>query len=514
MRSSVIWVLAALVIATYALTLNRLPIEFGDGPFYASIARSLQLGHPGVPSVLTQGPTAVDHVRFYGPVFFSTLAAWFTVAGFSSLTFRLFCLSAAVFAAAGAVAVSWSLGGGPQRRAWAALLILLSPELGFSATFGRMDAFAVAFEMFGLAMFVHGITYQRRPWLHGVASGGFLVAAALTTPRTFPFMLGFAIALVTVLPHGAASSRRHVIRQTAACCAAAVCLWLLWTFVSADGPRNWFHMMSYIATHEDADVALLRPQRSWMFVWWQAVTPTFACIGALIVAYRLRGAASHTIAAGVAIATAWIALVATWTLFENAFLFETLAILPLFAVVLAVPILTSDLGRRGMAIVGVVVFCFFLGVRGAKVVRGLVTWSGRDPARLTAFVRDHVPPGSVVIGPEQDYFFPVEESGSRYLVANQVSAADWARWIVTIDRRAPPPARPLSADYLLWPASGLSADAALPCLAAVPVATYHPPPLDLPALARLAKGDTRAAYVTTTLYALRSSCDGRDHVAE
>ena len=510
MRTPLVWLLVALVVATYAITLNRFPIQFGDGPFYASIARSLELGRPGIPSLLKQGPTAVDHVRFYGPVYFSTLAAWFMVAGFSSTAFRVFCLASAIFAVAGAVALSWSLGGGPKRRAWAALLIILSPELGFSATFGRMDAFAVALEMFGLAVFVHGVTYQRRPWLHGVASGALLAAAALTTPRTFPFMLGFAIALITVLPRGEASSRPHVARQTAACCVTAFCLWLVWTFESSNGPRGWFHMMSYIATHEDTDVALLRPRRSWMFVWWQAATPAFACVGALIVAQRLRGAASYTIAAGVAIVTTWIALVTTWTLFENAFLFETLAIVPLFAVVLAVPILTSDLGRRRMAVVGFAMFCFFVGIRGAKLVRGLVTWSGRNPAPLVEFVRAHVPPGSEVLGPEQDYFFAVEESGSRYLIASQISAADWARWMVAIDRRQAPAPQHLIADYLLWPDGGVIADVPLTCLVAIPRATYQPPPPDIKRLAFLVEDDVRAVYAVTTLYQLTPSCTEQD----
>ena len=115
MRTPLVWLLVALVVATYAITLNRFPIQFGDGPFYASIARSLELGRPGIPSLLKQGPTAVDHVRFYGPVYFSTLAAWFMVAGFSSTAFRVFCLASAIFAVAGAVALSWALGGGPKR---------------------------------------------------------------------------------------------------------------------------------------------------------------------------------------------------------------------------------------------------------------------------------------------------------------------------------------------------------------------------------------------------------------
>lgn len=156
---------------------------------------------------------------------------------------------------------------------------------------------------------------------------------------------------------------------------------------------------------------------AWMFSWWQGATPILACIGALIVAHRLRGSASYTIAATFALVTTWITFVLTWTLFENTFLFEALAILPLFAVILAVPLATTSAGRGRMAVVGLAILCFFAAVRGAKIARGVVTWSGRDPSPLTDFVRSHVPTASVVIGYDEQYFFAVEESGSRYLIA-------------------------------------------------------------------------------------------------
>ena len=503
-RPGFVWLLAALALAGYVVTLNRVPIEFGDGPFYASIARSLQLGRAGVPSLLKQGPTSVDHLRFYGPVYFSTLAAWFTIAGCSSLAFRIFCFASALLAAAGAVAVSWSLGGGRTRQAWAMLLVLLSPELGFAATFGRMDPLAVGLEMFALAVFVHGVTFERRPWLHGAASGAVLAAAALSTPRTFPFVLGFAIALVTVLPRGTDRGRRHAWRQALVCVATAAALWLAWTIVSSGGPRAWFRMMAYIATHEDTDVALLRAHRTWLFVWWQAVTPGFAIVGAALVAQRLRGRASYTVAASFALATTWIALVATWTLFEDTFLFESLAILPLFSVVLAIPVVSSDRSRARMAVVGAALVCFFVGVRVAKQVRAVVTWSGRDPAPLTAFVKTHVPAGSEVLGPDEDYFFAVEESGSRYLIATQRSASDWARWMAAIDGTPAAAPNPVLADYLLWPRD--LPPPALSCLAATARASYDPPPMDFPRLSRLVRDDPRAQYAATTLYALTPTC--------
>jgi len=508
MRPSVVWIFLALIISAYVVTLNRLPTQFGDGPFYASIARSLQHGRTGVPSILAQGPTAVDHVRFYGPVYFYSLAAWFDLVNCSSLSFRIFCLTAALLAAAAAAAVSWSLGGGANRQAWAALLVLLSPELGFAATFGRMDPFAVALEMFGLAIFVDGITYERRPWAHGLAAGALLAAAALSTPRTFPFMFGFVIAGVIVLPRATSRMRAHLSRQTLACVVTALGLWLVWTIESSGGPRAWFHMMSYIATHEDSDVALLKSGRSWMFSWWQGATPILACIGALIVAHRLRGSASYTIAATFALVTTWITFVLTWTLFENTFLFEALAILPLFAVILAVPLATTSAGRGRMAVVGLAILCFFAAVRGAKIARGVVTWSGRDPSPLTDFVRSHVPTASVVIGYDEQYFFAVEESGSRYLIASQRSDSDWAQWIPAIEGRPAPALRPLLGDFLLWPGPA-RADLQLPCLQATPRATYRPPPPDLERFAWAVREDPRAVYPETTLYDLKATCGTR-----
>jgi len=259
-------------------------------------------------------------------------------------------------------------------------------------------------------------------------------------------------------------------------------------------------------------VALLRASREWMFVWWQAATPAFACIGALIVAYRLRGDAPYTVAAAFALTTAWVTLIATWTVFENAFLFEALAILPLFAVVLAAPVRGSERSRELMALTGAAMLAFFVVVRVAKITRAVVTWTGRDPSLITQFVRAHVPPGSQVLGPDQDYFFAVEESGSRYLIASQVSAADWARWMPAIEGRPNPPTRPLVADYILWPDTapdvGSSPGAPLVCLRATAIAAYRPPAYDIDALAWLARDDPRAAYAPTTLYKLTPTCGG------
>lgn len=507
-RPSVLWALSVIVALALAVTLNRYPIEYGDGPFYASISRSLAHGFAGVPSVLKEGPTAVDHVRFYGPVFFSSLAAWFSLVGLSSLTFRLFCFATALLVTSGAVAVSWSLGGGAHRQAWSFLILLLSPELGFAATFGRMDALAVGLEMFALALFVHGLLHQRRPYLHGIASGTVLAGAALTTPRTFPFVLGFAVAILVVLGRRKRSNRHNVI-QTSACLGVATLLWLAWTLLAAGGPVKWLWMMFFIATHENTDVALLGTPRQWIFSPWQLITPAFSIAGAFLLAPRLRGDGPQTIAAKFSLAVTWVTFVVTWTLFSYTLLFGTYAILPLFAVVLAVPLRMEEINRRRVAMVGLALLVAFGGLRVVKLARAAVTWSGRNPDPLTAFVREHVPPGSDVVGYEHDYFFSVEESGSRYLIASQVSGADWARWMDIIDRRAPTRVRALRADYLIWPNG--EDGAPLPpsltaCLTPTRIAIYDPPPVDLPRLERLTRGDGHDRYPSTALYRLTPRC--------
>ena len=191
---SVLWTISVLALIGFAVTLGRLPIDSGDAPFYASIARSLQLRGVGIPSVLKDGPTAVDHVQFYGPVFFHLAARLFAWFGFSSVAFRELSLLGAILVAFGGVAVCSALGGGRDRQAWACALLLLSPELGLMATFGRMDTLAVGFEMLGLAVFLHGLTDSAIRGGTGSVSAALFGAAALTTPRSFPFMLGFAVA--------------------------------------------------------------------------------------------------------------------------------------------------------------------------------------------------------------------------------------------------------------------------------------------------------------------------------
>ena len=66
---------AVLASLAAAAIVNREPVPIPDDQLYASIARSLQLHGSGVPSILEASPYAVNHVPFYGPVYFALVAA-------------------------------------------------------------------------------------------------------------------------------------------------------------------------------------------------------------------------------------------------------------------------------------------------------------------------------------------------------------------------------------------------------------------------------------------------------
>ena len=83
-RAVRIWAASAIVVVSLLLTLTRLPTLHADGPFYASIVRGAHYGTYGIPSALDpQTATGINHIRFYGPVYFTLVDVSFALFGLS-----------------------------------------------------------------------------------------------------------------------------------------------------------------------------------------------------------------------------------------------------------------------------------------------------------------------------------------------------------------------------------------------------------------------------------------------
>jgi hypothetical protein len=475
----------------------RVPISEGDDAFYASVARALP----------SRG--SFDYLRFYGPVFFHAVALSFSWLGFSVFALRAVSLLGAALIVTAALMLARTFGADANRQAWIAALLVFSPEVGWAATAGRMDSFAVGLELLGLAIVARVMLRRDRGFTPEILGGGCIAAAALTTPRTFPFVASFFVLGLVVsllLPHTDGGVRRVV----ASAFAVIVGLVALWIVFGAGGLGPWWRMMQSIATQQRDDVALLSGPRPLGFAWWRIITPIVAVLGGFLSQIgRPEGARKERIAAGFVLGVAATTFVTTVVLFKLAFFFATFWAVPLFVVVLALsPRLRMP--PRAVTMAAACLLLFFGAVRVAKLARAAVTWSARDESRIEAFVSAHVPRGSLVVGPHYLYLFPVERSGSLYETAN-APWADWTRWIADEMRAAPPAARSLGASdrFIFWPTNEDLVYGPLPPGACAPgeaIATFEPPPDNLPYLSWLTAPDDLRGYPRATLYRLSNGC--------
>lgn len=497
------WLVAALGLAGFLVTLQRVPVVWNDSVAYATIARALQFGQGGVPTALRDSPTAVDHIPFYGPIFFQ-LAAWaYAVFGFSIASFRLISLLGGVLITVAAWGLVRAYGGHYPRQAWIAAALMLSPEVGSSATSGRMDSLAVGLGLLALTLTVRGIARGTQPWRYGAEAGVLIASAALTTPRAYP-MVGAFFAGVIVLLWSPPQQRRAAAHQMIATTAIFLVIFTIWTIAAHGGPIRWLRYMAFIAMRENTDVALLM-RRQWAFESWRLITPVAAGIGLGLAMADYRHASARGedwTTRSYPIAVTWMTLTAGVTVLNGTFFFEIYWALPLLVAVLAVT--RSTPRTRALFALMLLVFA---GERVVKYVRVGATWQARDPALIEAFVKTHVPAGADVIGPEDFYFFAVERSGARYLFAYPESWATWARWVPQFDPAMVHAPRPVShaERYLIWPVPYYTIPAQYACAIVGPVATYNPPPIVNVGVFEPG-ATTLAAYPTTVLYRLQATC--------
>ncbi len=233
-----------------------MPVAWSDAVLYASVARALQItGHP-VPLITHNTPYAVDHVAFYGPVFFELTAWSFHAFGFSMRSARLVSLFGALLAAGGGAALADAMGASRTRQWLAAAVLLLTPELGDAATNGRMDALAVGLAIASLALLARALTREAPSPLFAAAAGTTLALAGLTTPRALPFVLAVTLSGVT-LAWAPPERRRAMLVTFAAAVGTCAALMLAWTGIEHGSPVRWLRYLAFIATREDSDVAML-----------------------------------------------------------------------------------------------------------------------------------------------------------------------------------------------------------------------------------------------------------------
>jgi hypothetical protein len=507
-------VASSVVIAVSVITLPRVPTPYGDLQLYASIARARQQFGIGVPTEMWNSPVAVDHIPFYGPVFFDLCAVTLTWFGVTLTSLRMASLLGAVMFVAAAAGLAREVDESPDRWLWVVALLMFAPELQTGISTGAMHMLAIGFLMLALYLFVRGLRFPTVGRIaHGLLSGGALALAALTTPRSYLFIAAFFAAGILM----SLMSRRVRRDMRWPFAAAAIGLgvpWLMWIIASHGNPVRWARYMAFIFSHEDADVAILPTAvRDFSFSWTQIVTPAVAFLGGLLALNGMRrtwrSASAALPAATLALLTTFLAHLLTVVILNYPFANGEYVALPLFAVVVAMPVSAFGLNRRTLAMLVTLLVVIDAGLFAVRAVRTAATWRASDPAPIDAFIRQHVPEGSVVAGPEAPFFFPVERSGSWYRMARPESWAPWARWVPIIEPDSVHHASRLStptpiARFLVWRDDDEIPDNYL-CARDRVAARFEPPANYLRLLGPLGHPLDRG-YPAATLYRLPDGC--------
>lgn len=495
---------SALVFALLAATLTHEPFAESDAQLYASIALTWAHYQVGVPSVMRYSPHAVDHVRFYGPVYFQAVASTFKLLGVSKLAARAVSLGGAVLIAASTAGLALSLGA-TGAWPWAMLLVLLTPELRYSATDGTMETLAVGLALFGLFLFVRALTSRSRSYVFAAAAGLSLGLSGLTTPRIYPFLVSFGLAGLVYLRR----DRRELAHWLIAL-SGVTALMLGWVWCYDGGLVSWAHLVARVFTHEGSDVALVGT-RVWMFRWSRLVVPACAAAGALVAAWALGRTGAERdqrYAAGFALSAAAINFVLVAAGMNLTFMFGIYFAIPLFVILVSLPWPRIGVPLRACRMVTAGLVATLVAFAGLTYLRVALTWKGEDQARVERFLRAHVPAGAALIGPRTMYFFAAQQAGLRYWTANSRSFADWTRWIDkdpdALDDARSLPVRPRPAQrFILWP------DDVLPkgygCAANHKIATYHAPAVPEWSVRESLVHSPRQ-YPDAVLYALPPGC--------
>ena len=514
---------AGIGIALPVLTILRVPTPFSDVQLYASIARARQLYGVGIPTLTWNSPTAVDHIPFYGPVFFDLSALALRLFGATLFSFRLVSLSGTAVYVAATLWLVHQLTHSRDRVLAAAALVVLTGEVNSGFATGAMHMLAVAFEVLAMAVFVADFDAARTGVREGAIAGALLALAALTTPRSYPLLFAFVCAAILQAAAGPArSAMRWRLGAALIVLGVVIATWAIWSHGSITA---WAHYLSYIFTHEDTDVALLPTAvREYSFHWSGVLTPTAALLAGLVAAWLIGRRAALPLKASPGAASpgriavlswlltcAWIEFVVTAVVLNYTFTIGEYISLPLFSVVVAWPWEEFAIPRRALVVVTAALLLLQSAGLAYRYTCIAATWELRDPRPLNAFIQNHVPPGSVVVGPGEPYFFPVERNGSRYRAMSSRSWADWARWVPLIEPGATGLARqfpePSSGNrFLVWPTSD-EIPFAYRCAAEMRVAAYRAPTVD-PAWPDWVKRATATywGYPSTVLYRLPQGC--------
>jgi hypothetical protein len=429
--SRIFWLVTAVAMLLLLLILPRSPLPWWDEIFYASAALAAARGGPPIATVMGAFPHTIRIDLLYGPMISFLGSLEIRLFGLSPTSWRLLGFEGAVGAVFSAAWVSRRLDRSAIATAAAAMLVALSQGMGARATSGRLDTITITLELLSLACTLGSMRTQvlrRSAFVYATGAGIFCGLAALSTPRSFPFILGLFVAIGVEV---ALARKWDLVGRGLVIGAGALLPVWGWTLSQGMSPIGWLRVVTAASQGDKLNVSPLL-HGTWHF-FDEPLVPVLSGLlfllvmvtvfgGAMLIARRMIEMEGHEIVSGLRLASIVVLInyVALFLLIAHFWDYE------IFVVPLLIPVLTALTAKnlrssasrafRGMMLAPWIVLAMVLvAFRSGKVVAWFASYHERDPQPMQDFISHIVPGNSRVFGPEDLYFYAVEGAGSHYL---------------------------------------------------------------------------------------------------
>ena len=465
--SRIFWAVTLAALVLMLLFLPRSPLPWLDEIFFASTSLSLVRGGMAVPTVLAAFPQTHRVDLFYGPVAFFLGSFDLRLFGLSLLGWRLLGFAGAIALTFAAAWASRCLDRSPTATAASAMFVALSQGMGARATSGRIDTVTVALELLALGSGIRALqTWHnwRSQRMYAVGAGFLCGLAALSTPRSFPFLFGFFIALAIEI---VLAKRWTWIALGLVPAVSALLPIAWWTLRQGTDPLSWLRFVLAASRGDTVSVSPmlqgswhlfdgpLVPRLSGLLV----ILVMFVVFGAAILTSRLQNetdgpdfAASGFRLASITVMVNYLTTLVVVARFWDYEVFVVPLVLPVLIPLSARVLRTGGRWavRRVLVAGWLVLVLLLVFIRAGKIAVWLASYQERDPRPLLALVDGKIPKNSRVFGPDEYYFYAVESAGSHYLFVRAIAP----NGLVTKLYEGPDWRRELTSNqflYLIWP---------------------------------------------------------------
>lgn len=417
------WCLLALyLVTTFVIVEGREP-TWEDEMIVQSTAWSIVHGGPSNMSVDGIYPHNISPERFFGPVSIHAGIVIMKLFGLKMWPWRMVCF---LFGQSLLVVSNASLLLLAGRSRW--LVLAGAGVTAVSSTYclllpGRWDADTIALVLAGVAFMLYAVKASwGRLACQSCTAGILFGIAAGSTPRALAPLAAAGCGMMV----GTFLEREKKVRFLVAGIVAAISSVVTDTILLAPLGMTPWSWLKFLRTASKKD-PIARPPFLGGYWYPEFSTHKIVIILAVLLlvaglisafAQHRRGAGAHSVFQ-VVLSVMALANLGISVLVVSRLLGYAIFWLPFLPVVSFCWISWDTLRLSGMRYLIASLICLEVMLPTVLEVERIHTaiklWKSRDPQILLGEIRKYIPPGSIVFGPIGGYFFPVEQSGSRYL---------------------------------------------------------------------------------------------------